>query len=259
MDEKELLVSRYLDAKKKALDSYMITSTPFMSVDERSLLSCAEREYNADIRTFYYGGFSEAERTVAVFVPDGFGVEDIGEYFKENPDDCSFCLIKISKDRFSTLNHRDYLGSLMGLGIKRETVGDIIVREDCTFVFALKSISRYICENLSKVGRGTVSCEICSVTDFLYDEGETETAFASVASLRLDSVVSSAFNLSRNNSSLAIKSGLVYINSVQIIKNDYLIKEKDKIVLRGKGKVVLEEIIGESKKGRIHINIKKFK
>ncbi len=259
MEEKDLLISRCLDAKKKSLDSFMITSTFFLSVDERSTISCIEREYNSDIRTFYYGGFPEAERTVAVFVPTVFGVEDIGEYFHENPDDCPFCLIKVSKDRFSSLSHRDYLGSLMGLGIKRETVGDIIVREDCTFIFALKSISRYICENLTKVGRGTVNCEICPLTDFVYDEGETETVFASVASLRLDSVVSSAFNLSRTNSSLAVKSGLVYINSLQILKNDYPLKEGDKIVLRGKGKVILDEIIGESKKGRIHINIKKFK
>lgn len=259
MEEKDLLISRCLDAKKKSLDSFMITSTPFLSVDERSIIGCIEREYSSDIFTFYFGGFSEAERTVAVFVPAVFGVEDIGEYFFENPDDSPFCLLKVSKDRFSSLSHRDYLGSLMGLGIKRETVGDIIIGEDYTFIFLLKSVSRYICENLTKVGRGTVSCEICSLSDFTYDEGETETVFASVASLRLDSVVSSAFNLSRTNSSLAVKSGLVYINSQQILKSDYILREKDKIVLRGKGKVILEEIIGESKKGRIHINIKKFK
>ncbi len=259
MEERDLLVSRCLDSKKKALDSFMITRTPFLSVEERSLITCIEREYNADIRTFYFGGFDEAERTVAVFVPAVFGVENIIEYFRENDDDCPVCLLKVSKDKFSSLSHRDYLGSLMGLGIKRETVGDIIISEDCTFIFALKSIGIFICDNLTKVGRGTVDCEICSLTEFVYEEGDTETVFCSVASLRLDSVVSSAFNLSRTNSSQAIKSGLVYINSQQILKNDYTLKEKDKIVLRGKGKVVLEEIIGESKKGRIHINIKKFK
>ncbi len=259
MEEKDLLVSRSLDMKKKALDSFMITSTVFLSVDERSVIGCIEREFNADIRTFYFGGFGEAERTVAVFVPAVFGVEDIEEYFSENEEDCPFSLLRISKDRFSSLTHRDYLGSLMGLGIKRETVGDIVIGEDYTFIFALKSISRYICENLTKVGRGTVSCEICPLSDFIYDEGETETVFCSVASPRLDSIVSSAFNLSRTNSSLAVKSGLVFINSRQILKNDYILKEKDKIVLRGKGKVILDEVIGESKKGRIHINIKKFK
>lgn len=259
MDEKALLISRCLDAKKRALDSFMITSTHFLSADERSIIGCIEREYNSDIRTFYFGGFDEAERTVAVFVPTVFGVQDIGEYFAESPDDCPFCLLRVSKDRFSSLTHRDYLGSLMGLGIKRETVGDIIVRDDCTFIFVLKSISGYICENLTKVGRGTVSCECCELTSFVYDEGETERVFCSVASLRLDSVVSSAFNLSRTNSSLAVKSGLVYVNSQQQLKNDHILKERDKIVLRGKGKVILEEIIGENKKGRIHINIKKFK
>ncbi len=259
MEEKDLLISRCLDIKKKSLDSFMLTSTAFLSAEERSLISCIEREYNSDIRTYYFGGYDEAERTIVVFIPSVFGVEDIGEYFFENPEDCPFCLIKISKDRFSSLSHRDYLGSLMGLGIKRETVGDIVIGEDSAFIFALKSVSRYICENLTKVGRGTVKAEICPMSDFVYDEGETETVFCSVASLRLDSVLSSAFSLSRTNSSLAVKGGLVYINSVQMLKNDYTLKQGDKIVLRGKGKVVLEEIIGESKKGRIHINIKKFK
>ncbi len=259
MEEKDLLISRCLDSKKKSLDRFMLTSTAFLSVDERSILACTEREYSPDIRTYYYGGYDEAERTVAVFMPSVFGVEDIGRYFSENPEDCPFCLIRVTKDRFSSLSHRDYLGSLMGLGIKRETVGDIIIGEDYTFIFALKAVSVYICENLTKVGRGTVKSEICPLSELVYDEGETETVFCSVASLRLDSVVSSAFNLSRTNSSLAVKCGLIYINSQQILKNDYILKEKDKIVLRGKGKVILEEIIGQSKKGRIHINIKKFK
>ncbi len=259
MQEKDVLISHCLDNKKKALDNYMITNSNFLSVDEGSFLKNFEREYNADVNTFYFGGYDEAERTVAFFIPSMFNIESIEKYFYENPDDCPFCLIKISKDRFSTLSHRDYLGSIMALGVKRETIGDIIVADDCAYVFALKSVCGYLCENLTKAGRGTLKCEICSINDFSPKETETETVFASVASLRLDNVVSSAFNLSRTNSSLAIKSGLVYINSVQIMKNDFIIKEKDKIVLRGRGKVILDEIIGENKKGRIHINLKKYK
>lgn len=259
MDEKEVLISHCLDLKKKASDSFMITCTGFLSVDERSVVSAIQREYASDIDTFYYGGYEDAERTVAVYVPKLFGVTDIDKYFADNTYDNPLSLIKISKDRFSTLSHRDYLGALMGLGIKRETVGDIIVGCDDCFVFSLKNMSNFICENFSKAGRGRVDCEIADLTEFAVGNDNTQTVFSSVASLRLDSVVSSSFNLSRGASSDVIKRGLVYVNSVQLMKGDALLKEGDKIVLRGKGKVVLEKVIGESKKGRIHINLKKYR
>lgn len=259
MDVKEILISRSLDNKKRAADNFMITSTNFLSVDERNIVLKTRREYSADIDTFYFGGYDDAERTVAVYVPKLFDIKDIAEYFNENPDECPVSLIKITKDKFSTLCHRDYLGSLMGLGIKRETIGDIVVGEENCFVFVLKSMSSFICENLSKAGRGTVNCKIVSLSEFSVGKDNSQTVFSSVASLRLDSVLSSAFNLSRNASAEAIKSGFVYVNSIQIFKGDSPVREKDKIVLRGSGKVIIEEVIGESKKGRIHINIKKFK
>lgn len=259
MDEKEVLISRCLDNKKRAADNFMITSTNFLSVDERNVVLKTHREYSADIDTFYFGGYEDAERTVAVYVPKLFDIKDIAEYFEENPNECPISLLRITKDKFSTLGHRDYLGSIMGLGIKRETVGDIVVSEEHCFVFALRSMSSFICENLSKAGRGTVSCEVVSLSDFSVGTDNSETVFSSVASLRLDSVLSSAFNLSRNSSAEVIRGGLVYVNSVQMFKGDSPVHEKDKIVLRGGGKAVLEEVIGESKKGRIHINLKKYK
>ncbi len=259
MDEKEVLISRSLDNKKRAADNFMITNTSFLSVDERNVLVKTHKEYSIDVDTFYFGGYEDAERTVAVYVPKLFCIKDIVSYFDENPDDCPIAMIKITKDKFSVLSHRDYLGSLMGLGIKRETIGDIVVGEESCFVFTLKSMSSYICENLSKAGRGTVNCETVALSEFSEGQDNSQTVFSSVSSLRLDSVLSSGFNLSRSTSSEAIKNGLVFVNSVQVFKGDSSVREKDKIVLRGKGKVILEEIIGESKKGRIHINLKKFK
>lgn len=259
MDQKSVIVSHCLDIKRQSLDNYMILNTNFLSVDERDFVSLYTKEYSADVETFYYGGYEDAERTVAVYVPKMFCIADIAEYYGENPEEHPFSLIRIKKDKFSALTHRDYLGSLMGLGIERDTLGDIVINDDEAFVFILKSVSAYVCENLSKIGRGSVSCEIVDLSSFSQKTQETVTEFSSVASLRLDSITANAFNLSRNKAVEAVKSGLVYVNSSQILKNDYTLKEKDKIVLRGKGKVILEEIIGESKKGRIHINLKKFK
>lgn len=259
MNEKELIISRFLDAKKNCFENSVVTHTSFLTLEERELVRPLAKEFGESVDTFFYGGYEDAERTVAVFLPSFFGAETAEEFFSSCPDENPLKVIEIKKDRFSSLSHRDYLGSLMGLGIKREMLGDIKVTDDGAYVFALESICRYITENLTKAGRGTVKAKAKKVCDLPETEEKTETSFSSVASLRLDNVLSAAFNLSRSTAVEAIKSGLVFVNSVQSFKSDMTLKEKDKIVLRGKGKAVLEEIIGESKKGRIHINIKKFK
>ncbi len=259
MNEKEILLSHALDIRNSCVSNSMIACTNFLSVDEISLLKQREKEMTKSVRLFYYGGYGEAERQLLVFVPDFFGIEDIDEYYSSSPDENPLCVIKVKKDRFSDLSHRDYLGALMGLGIKREMLGDIRITDEGCCLFALKSISRYICENLDKVGRGSVICTAENVSEGYEHKENTEIVFSSVASLRLDNIVSSAFNLSRSNAVMFIEGACVYVNSMQVNKKDYNVSPGDKVVLRGKGKVVIQEIIGESKKGRMHINIKKYR
>lgn len=258
MTDKEILISKAIDKKKYTFDNSVITYTNFLSVDEKADVVAIERQFNSDVETYYYGGFDNSERTVAVFVPKFYDTDSISDYFESNEDENPLCAVKLVKDRFSKLTHRDYLGSLMGLGIKREMLGDIIITEDGCYVICLKSISKYICENLKKSGRGTVSCEVCSLKDISLPEECFDEIFLSLASLRLDNIVSGGFNLSRGLSAEAIIKGVVFVNSRIAEKPDTPVKQGDKVVLRGKGKIILSEIIGENKKGRIHIKIKKF-
>lgn len=258
MNDNEVLISRITDKKNQAIDNSMIIATFFLSLDERSRIMNIFKNTD-EIKTFYYGGYDDAERTVAVFVPYFYNIKDISEYFSENPADNPLSLLEIKKDRFSNLTHRDYLGAIMGLGIKREMIGDIITTEEGCYLFCINSIAEYICDNLTKAGRGTLKTEIKS-TDMLPSKNEKiDEAFLSLASLRLDGVVSSAFNISRSLACEAINKGIVFVNSSQIMKNDAMLKPGDKVVLRGKGKIVIKDIIGTNKKGRIHIIIKKYK
>lgn len=260
MNDKDILISHAQDKKKQAYDNSMITNTNFLTMEERTWLAPSERELSSDIRTYYYGGYEDAERTIAVFVPAFYEIaSDIDEYFDENPRDNPLALIKLTKDKFTSLSHRDYLGALMGLGIKREMLGDIITTDTGCYIFCLKSIVKYICENLNKSGRGTVTCKVCALKDLIIGEEKSETVFLSVASMRLDNVVAAAFNLSRSVAVEAINKGIVYVNSLQVQKTDMSIKQGDRIVLRGKGKVLISELAGQSKKGRLHIYIKKYK
>ncbi len=258
MNEKEILISKALDKKRQSTDNSMITHTNFLSLDEISTVKTTDREYNEYTDTFYYGGYGDSERQIALYVPKFFNVDDINAFLSDNKDDNPICIVRLKKDKFTTLSHRDYLGAIMGLGIKREMIGDIKVTDEGADVFCLKSAANFICENLRKSGRGSVTGEILSVGNFNRAEDKFEICFTTVASLRLDGVISAFFNMSRNTAAETVNKGLVYINSSQCLKVDYTLKEGDKIVLRGKGKTVLSEIKGTSKKGKLKIEYKKY-
>ena len=259
MTDKEKLISHILDLKEKAATESLVTSSNFLSVDELSEVIKTERVNNQYVDTFYYGGYDEAERRAAIFVPRFYGASEYGleKFLLEN--ECNpISLLTVKKDKFSALTHRDYLGALMGLGLKREVIGDIIVNDDGCSIFCLKAISAFIAENLKQAGRGQLTACVGDIDSLNTTESKTETVFASVASMRLDCLVAATFRLSRPCAAEAIKQGLVYVNSAQTFKSDFSLKEGDKLVLRGKGKAVIGELTGHSKKGRIHLNIKRY-
>ncbi len=255
MNEKDILLSHIFDLKDKCADNSMMTFSNFMSVEEISIINQTQKSHSKYVNTFYFGGYSDAERCITVFLPKFLEVEDIQDYFLNNEQDNPLCLIDIVKDKFCELSHRDYLGSLMGLGIKREMIGDITVKENGCYVFCLKSISNFICENLKRIGRGAVQCSIVNINDYKLKEQKIKRQVLSVTSLRADNFIASAFNFSRAKSVEFIKKGIVFINSAQCLKNDFLLKPGDKVVLRGKGKVVFSEVLGESKKGKLRIEV----
>ena len=259
MTDKEKLISHILDLKEKAATESIITSSSFLSVDELSDVIKEEKVNNRYVDTFYCGGYEDAERKTAVFVPVFYGVneDEIESFLNENG--CNpVSLLLVKKDKFTSLTHRDYLGALMGLGLKREVIGDIVLSDDGCSIFCLKSVASFIAENLRQAGRGSLSVTVADKNEFSIKNAETETVFASVASMRLDCLVAATFKLSRPSAAEAIKQGLVYVNSAQTMKSDFSLKEGDKLVLRGKGKAVIGEATGQSKKGRIHLNIKKY-
>ena len=125
MNEKEILISHALDKKRQSADNSMITHTKFLSLDEISIVRTTDREYNEYTDTFYYGGYGDSERQIAVFVPKFYGADDIEAFLRDNEEDNPICIVRLKKDKFTTLSHRDYLGAIMGLGLKREMVGDM--------------------------------------------------------------------------------------------------------------------------------------
>lgn len=260
--EDKILTARLDDKIRLCSENSMITSSSFLDMRERSV-AINHRTGFDDVRVVFYGGFEDAERTVAVMLPyfiEADSSETLHEYFTENPESCPISIIGIKKDRFSpTLSHRDYLGALMGLGIKREVTGDIKVTDDGCQIAVLSSIASFITENMSKAGRGTLQARIIPLSLIGKSENSngTDESFT-VSSMRLDSVVKNAFNLSRGSAVQAIEGGLVYVNDSECQKSDKKISEGDKIVLRKKGRIIVSDCSSTSKKGRIIVKIKKF-
>ena len=172
------------------------------------------------------------------------------------PDDCPFCVLKAhaaSGAGARKLTHRDYLGSLMGLGIKREMTGDIIVRDGGADIIIMKEIADFLLMNYEKAGRANLKLEIADITSLDTGTVNTEEKRDTVASLRLDNLVSSVFGLSRSKAQEAIKTGFVFVNSSQAQKPDMQLNEGDKLVLRGRGKAILREPQGQTLTDRIYI------
>lgn len=171
--------------------------------------------------------------------------------FSEIPTD----IIVISNINADNLNHRDVLGSLMSLGIKRSKIGDIIINEQIYFE-AKNEITPYIISSLSKIKNRNVKPEIYKGE--LTKTFEFKELFLTVSSLRADCIIGGTAKLSRENAKSLIMSGKVSINSNVLDSPSKLLKKGDVISVRGVGKFIFSEIYGETKKDRLKIIIKKY-
>ncbi len=259
-EEDKLLLAKIRDRARQCSDNSMITNSVFLDMRERSVVASSRIDGG---KLIFYGGFEDAERSVAVFLPEYVDATDLPslfDYFEECPDCDPISIIEIEKDKFSpALSHRDYLGALMGLGLKREMTGDIIVSENGCKMAVLEKIAPFIVENLGKAGRGTLKAKIIPSSQARKGEKSVGTPDSfTVSSMRLDSVVKNAFHVSRGDACTAIESGLVFINDLECTKPDKKISDGDKIVFRRKGRIIVKDCSSVSKKGRIIVEIIRF-
>ena len=254
----KLLISKIEDKARQCSENSMITNSDFLDMHQKSVVASLRLPY-PDVRMVFYGGFDGAERTVAVFLPD-YIEDELSAHFSAVPEDDPLTVIELTKDKFSpALSHRDYLGALMGLGIRREMTGDIIVSENGCRMAVLSKMAPFILDNLGKAGRGTLKGRILATSEAR--EGTKATGIPesfTVSSMRLDSVVKNAFSVSRGDAAEAIEGGVVFVNDIECTKPDRKIVSGDKIVFRRKGRIVVGDCSGISKKGRVIVNIIKF-
>lgn len=198
----------------------------------------------AGVHAAFYGGFSDAERRVAGFYAD------------EPPEEADFPVVPLRIDwnaKFAHPGHRDLLGAAMGLGIERETLGDVALGQrngaPCAYLFCLPEVADYVCASLESAGRATVRVSRADETpEILPPEGEH--LRLTVQNERLDAVLAAACRLSRSEAQRLIAAGLVKLNHVPNLHPDARLKEGDLISARGQGRIRVEEFQGESRRGR---------
>ncbi|MGN1097433.1 MAG: RNA-binding protein [Clostridia bacterium] len=214
----------------------------FLSMDELSRFE-QRKKYLPGEEPLLFGGYGGAERKVP-----GFNGEEDG--FPIMP-------LEITGKGLEGLTHRDYLGALMGLGIDRHKIGDIIVGEKGAVVFAHSDVGEYIITSLSEVGRCTVHVSEADPYSLDLEPKKFEDIKGTVASLRLDSLVAMLSKKGRSHACELIKAGRVYVNGINVLRTDMKITDGDVITLRGFGKAVVE-IGGLSKKERIFVTLKRY-
>ena len=159
---------------------------------------------------------------------------------------------------YSKVSHRDYLGALLSVGIKREKMGDILVKDNGAYVFLAESIATYILTNLPKVKGVTVNANQITPQEVVLPQSTQKEVNLTCASLRLDVILSGGFNLSRSQANDLIKAKKVQVDHQEVVDNDYRLKEGEIISVRTKGRIKIAEISGNTKKGKIKIKLIKY-
>ncbi|WP_049962774.1 YlmH/Sll1252 family protein [Ruminococcus sp. HUN007] len=145
----------------------------------------------------------------------------------------------------------------MNLGIKRSETGDIIVNEKAAYVFCTEKMAEYICSEITRVRHTVVSCRI---TEELPEIAGTSPSSLEIqaASERIDGVISKVFHISRSNCSELFREKKIFVNGRLNENSSYLLKEDDKISVRGFGKFIFKGISGTTRKGNKIITVEKF-
>ncbi len=262
MNENSIFLRMIEDKYEHFIDYYTIISSDLLSMEQQSLAAGFLRKHEKE-GVFLFGGFEEAERRQVLFLPDYTGVtceEEILPYFRKNPQDCPLALldIKTAKADRGKFSHRDYLGALMGEGIKREKIGDILVSEDGAQVVVIRELAEYLEQNYRHVGRSEVNAKIVPIFEAKDTEKQINSVKFTISSSRLDNIISAVYGLSRKTAVEAINAGKVFVGGTMVTKPDAGLKGGEKIVLRGKGKAIYNGVEGTSKKGKVYISVDKY-
>lgn len=243
--EDSLFQKRLTELAEKAYQNSQYIFTGFLSMQEIDLYYRMERELSY-VPVTLYGGTRDCERVMI-----RFGDEDMCGYVEPFP----ICCVEISPvmEKFAQqLSHRDYLGALMNLGIERNTLGDMIVDGKTAYLFCTERMAPYIVENLETVRHTHVKCRITEeFPESTMTKFDRKTIL--VSSERIDGVIAKLCNLSRSQVIELFRTKRIFVNGRVCENNSGILKQGDKVSVRGFGKFVYLGKVYETKKGKLSV------
>ena len=242
--EEKIILRRISDLIRKSEKTYSVQYTGFLTPAQQTLINSVDEFYG---KISFLGGYDEAERRMCRICAD--------EYAEDSGFPAAFYKLIVSSAN-AEISHRDVLGSLMGAGIKREMIGDIMALGNEAMFFVCDTVASYVEMNLNKISRYNIALEKADPKQL--PPPQTRSVKINVSSMRLDSICGEGFGLSRTKAAEMIRKGLVSVNWLVCDNVSHEVSEGDKISLRGKGKICIAGVTGISKKGRLFVDVLKY-
>ena len=250
--EDRLLLAKVLDRAGQAQSRNIPAATDFLSPQQQALaLDLLRLAGIPETGYMSLGGYEGAERNILLFLPDWLEAADAGS---QSPIRC----LRASFREEEKLTHRDFLGSLMGMGIVREKVGDILVGPAGADIMVLDTVAEFLLQSWNSAGRARLAVTAIEPWEVRVPEAKCQEVRDTVSSLRLDAVASAGFRMARGKAAELITSGRVQVNWRACTKPDKLLPAGDTVSARGFGKFELTEVGGVTKKGRTSIVLKRY-
>lgn len=249
-DKEEMIFKRrLLDLAFMTEKRDICTYADFLNQNEISIFHSIRNEL-PKVNYELFGGYDGAERKILCFYGDN-SVKAFSSYI------ACIRILPVQKKFSDDLNHRDFLGAIMNLGIERSLIGDILVKDKEGYVFLKSSIATFIMDNLSKIKHTTIKCELVE-EDAPEIKPKFETIRGTIASERLDAIIAMAFKASRSSILPLISGGKVFVDGKLIESNSYMLKEDETVSVRGYGKFIYKGLETQTKKGRYYVSLLKY-
>ena len=247
--EDKVLLAKLWDKINAGIRKNIPANTCFLTLRE---LEMTRYLFGAMDGLYAFGGYEGAERKMLVYLPDYL---DAASLYEEGS---GLACLRAGFYEGDTPSHRDFLGALMGAGIAREAVGDICVGKGSCDFFVTEEIAPYLLQSFTGAGRTKLHLQRIPTSAAQIPEPEVKQIIDTLASIRLDSVISAGFRVGRSQAAQYITAGRAAINGLPCEKPDKAVEEGAKISVRGLGKIKLTSVNGQTKKGRISVTIERY-
>ena len=235
--EGEETAVKLVDAAEKAMKNQKFRLTAFLD------------PFGQEIAVSFNGGYAGAERQRAVFQH---------EDFRGTPSWEIAVVEAVWKDAFAHISHRDVLGAIMGLGVEREIIGDIQIQQGAARIVTAENMADFLLTNCVQFGAAHVTCSLGELSALLPRGERCKEIRATVASLRADSIAAAGFGMSRSRAAADIAAEKLKLNWQSVKSASQAVKEGDVLSMRGRGRLEVKEIRGQTKKGRISVLLHRY-